>query len=352
MGHKIEKNAFSETELQDWLKPLYTTLQFAWQAKHLAQTMSFKYQSKLLAHQLIEKFIQLMFCLNPAQDAKNGDLIACGKCHSCALLKAQTHPDFYVIQCLKDKKLIAIDQIRALQNHVYEASQQGGIRLIWIQEAELLSDAAANALLKMVEEQPQNCYFIFSHKNSVELMPTLKSRSLCFTIQNPSFDIGLNWLEQKWQKLPKFVLDQNRSHQFASALLLMQNEPVNALDLLRSKLWQQRAVFYQKIEQALIEKNLWKLRSFFTDSQTTAFFITCLQTLILDAIKGKNKAGAFIVNRDFAPLVRQLLQFNLMKLDKVFSLWQQTEIEMNTILAVNEELLIANVLAQSELILF
>lgn len=343
----------SYSDLEPWLKPLYLQLQSAWQDQRLAQTLCLSYAAKAEAEHLLQRLIAFLFCQSPKPipsvlTAKE----ACQSCHACRLLQAQTHPDLHVIACLKEKKLIAIDQIRSLQNKVYEQSQQGGLRLIWIQEAELLSEAAANALLKMVEEPPKNCYFIFSIHQSVALMPTLKSRSVCFQLQNPTFENGLEWIQAKWQKWPKFHLDPNRSHQFETALLLSQNEPAQAFDLLRSTLWQQRAVFYQKLQKGLVEKNLWRLRSFLSDSKQTLFFVHCVQTLFADAFKAKNKAGAFIVNRDFAALVRALLSYDLAQLDQVFKLWQQAEIELNTILGLNQELIVAELFARSEGILF
>lgn len=341
------------SDLEDWLKPLYVDLQSALQAGHLGQTLCFNYSSKEDADALLYLFISRLFCQNPHPISESNSIfVACQKCHSCRLLQAQTHPDFNLVTCLKDKKLIAIEQIRALQNSVYEQAQQGGLRLIWIQDAELLSESAANALLKMVEEPPENCYFIFSINQTFSLIPTLKSRAICFKVSSPLFDVGLQWIENQWKKLPKFNLEASRSHQFETALLLKQNEPKEALNLLRSNLWQQRAVFYQKMEKGLVEKNLWSLRNLFSDSVQTLFFITCMQTLFSDAVKAKNKAGAFIVNRDFAALVRQLLKYDRQQLDNIFKIWQQVEVELNSILSLNQELLIADLLARTELILF
>jgi DNA polymerase III subunit delta' len=52
------------------------------------------------------------------QRIPQADSHACGHCHSCLLLTAQTHPDFMIVQPEEGKTTIAIDQIRSLITNI------------------------------------------------------------------------------------------------------------------------------------------------------------------------------------------------------------------------------------------
>lgn len=338
--------------LYPWLLPLYDSLQSAFLNQRLARTLSFRYVDVADCDLLLDAFIALIFCQTPVHLADQNRKIACGHCHACLLLKAQTHPDFHVIACQKGKQNIAIEQIRALHQPVYECAQQGGNKVIWIREAELLSDAAANALLKMIEEPPEHCFFICSNRIGFELLPTIKSRCVTFNVLSPTFEVGLAFMQQEWQRLPKFTLNRTHEQQFASALLLMNGSPIKALTVLRSALWNARDQFYQKISAAFQTQNLWALRSFLTQEESRSFLFLCFKTLIADAIKAKNRAGKFIFNRDHGDLVRQIYVYPPSMLLRAMQQCEQTELDLNAFPNLNRELFMARLLAQLEMTFF
>ncbi|MEJ2671644.1 MAG: DNA polymerase III subunit delta' [Deltaproteobacteria bacterium] len=117
----------------------------------------------------------LAAALNCAAPRDDGD--ACGACPSCLRLLAGTHPDFLVIS--PEKTQIEIEQIRELRRLTGYPPLGGGWRVVLIKPAEALtavSDAAANALLKTLEEPPARHLLVLTARSEADLLPTIVSR--------------------------------------------------------------------------------------------------------------------------------------------------------------------------------
>jgi DNA polymerase III subunit delta' len=115
--------------------------------------------------------------LNCAQAAEDGD--ACGVCPSCKRLAAGSHPDLLVISPEEGKAQIKIEVIRELRRLTDYPPLGGGWRVVLIKPAEALSiqnDAAANALLKTLEEPPAHHLLVLIARSEAELLPTIVSR--------------------------------------------------------------------------------------------------------------------------------------------------------------------------------
>ena len=102
----------------------------------------------------------------------------CGQCANCARIQAGNHPDVRVIGPLPDKKEISIQQIREVEKELSFRSFSGGRRIAVIDPATLMNLAAQNALLKTLEEPPQDSSLILIASNAGSLLPTLRSRCL------------------------------------------------------------------------------------------------------------------------------------------------------------------------------
>lgn len=114
------------------------------------------------------------------------DFEPCDNCLSCRQIEAKTHPDIvfadfaYQATLLKKEEdaqqNIKIETIRALTT----ASQQKTVAAKWkvfiIDKAEKLGIGAANALLKFIEEPPQNTIWILISSKRETMLPTIKSR--------------------------------------------------------------------------------------------------------------------------------------------------------------------------------
>jgi DNA polymerase-3 subunit delta' len=119
----------------------------------------------------------LAAALNCADPAADGD--ACGACPSCRRLAAGTHPDFLVITPEDKKAQISIEQIRELRRLTGFPPLGGGWRVVLIHPAEALSaqnNAAANALLKTLEEPPPRHLLVLTARGEADLLSTIVSR--------------------------------------------------------------------------------------------------------------------------------------------------------------------------------
>lgn len=122
---------------------------------------------------------------------------ACGTCRSCQQFQAHSHPDFYQISPEEEARAIKIDQIRELREALTLASHQSGYRVAIISPAESLNTAAANSLLKTLEEPPvKTVLFLVSHQPSI-LPATIRSRCQRITLDIPSTREAATWLRSQ-----------------------------------------------------------------------------------------------------------------------------------------------------------
>lgn len=117
-----------------------------------------------------------ILCENP----NSGE--ACGECESCKLMAAGSHPDFIVVEPEESKSapVIKIAQIRALQTETAIQPMRSERRVVIIDGAELMNSAAANCLLKTLEEPTGQSLFILVTANRAGLLMTVRSR--CVTV--------------------------------------------------------------------------------------------------------------------------------------------------------------------------
>ena len=86
----------------------------------------------------------------------------CGECPSCALLRADTHPDLARVLLEEDAQQIKVDQVRQLIDALTTKSYRGGHKVGMIEGAEALNVNGANAFLKTLEEPTQNTMLIMT----------------------------------------------------------------------------------------------------------------------------------------------------------------------------------------------
>lgn len=99
----------------------------------------------------------------------------CGSCRPCRHLAAGIHPDLVLI---KGETSIKIDELRALRKEVYERPFEARLRAIVMDNAELMTREAANALLKTLEEPPPSNLFILVTGREQEIPLTVRSRCM------------------------------------------------------------------------------------------------------------------------------------------------------------------------------
>ena len=115
------------------------------------------------------------------------------------LLQNNSHPNFYLIDLLTEKKNIDIGQIREMINYTNKSTFNNMARLILIDNVENLNKNSVNALLKIIEEPNENVFFILINNSEKNILPTLKSRCLTFKISftfNESLNISNSILKK------------------------------------------------------------------------------------------------------------------------------------------------------------
>ncbi|MFI3188518.1 DNA polymerase III subunit delta' [Crenothrix sp. D3] len=139
--------------------------------------------------QLAEQFAAALLCEQPQTDSH-----ACGQCHSCLLLKAQTHPDFMQVQPEEGKTTIAIDQIRSLITKLTLKPQFDRYRVVILNPADKMNNAAANAFLKCLEEPNERTILVLVSDRQSKLPATILSRCQKLAIAMPDKATVLTWL--------------------------------------------------------------------------------------------------------------------------------------------------------------
>lgn len=133
--------------------------------------------------------------------------LPCGSCQSCHWFTNETHPDFQMVCAEHDseddekktstkKSQISVQQIRALNDFLAISSHQGK-KVVLINPAEEMNLAATNALLKMLEEPPNNTYFVLVSHSSKRLLATIRSRCQQLAITQPDLKTAQDWLNQQ-----------------------------------------------------------------------------------------------------------------------------------------------------------
>ena len=103
------------------------------------------------------------------------------------LIQNKSHPNFYLIDLIDEKKSIDVDQVRTMIAYTNKSSFNDAPRFILIDNIEYLNKNSNNALLKIIEEPNDGIFFILINNNEKKILPTLKSRCIIFKI-NLTFD--------------------------------------------------------------------------------------------------------------------------------------------------------------------
>lgn len=119
---------------------------------------------------------------------------ACGRCRGCRLVAAESHPDRHALAPPDGKARIGIDQVRELIGRVALTPQYGGRKAVLVAPAERLTRAAANTLLKTLEEPPGDAVFLLVAHRAGALPATIRSRCQILDFPAPPPGAVKAWL--------------------------------------------------------------------------------------------------------------------------------------------------------------
>ena len=105
-----------------------------------------------------------------------------GTCHACTAIAAGTSLDVVEMDAASQR---GIDDIREIRERVVLQPVEGRYKVYILDEAHQLTDAAFNALLKLIEEPPPHLVFVFCTTELQKMLPTVRSRCQTFVLSRP-----------------------------------------------------------------------------------------------------------------------------------------------------------------------
>lgn len=126
-----------------------------------------------------------------------GQIKPCGVCGACIRAKASTHPDIKVITGSGKSNTISVDSISQLIEDAYRKPEEADCSIYIIQCDNSMPPVSQNKLLKIIEEPPDNTYFIILVKSAESLLPTIRSRASIYTLKAPARDKSAEFVMKK-----------------------------------------------------------------------------------------------------------------------------------------------------------
>ena len=121
----------------------------------------------------------------------------CGRCRSCHAFLQGTHGDLMNVQRQEGKTAIGIEQIRLAAQFLQQTALYGDIKVMMIRDADQLTLAAANSLLKTLEEPAGNALLLLSTSAVWRLPATVRSRCQQLRLPSAPRSEGISWLVQQ-----------------------------------------------------------------------------------------------------------------------------------------------------------
>jgi DNA polymerase III subunit gamma/tau len=151
---------------------------------------------------------RVFLCLSPTEEGE-----ACLKCRSCVAFDHKNHNDFLEIDAASDR---GIDAMRDLTDRVRNKPLFGEKRIVLLDEAHQITNAAWNACLKTLEEPPEHVVFLLATTDPEKIPGPIKSRCVKLVIQPVQIDDCVSLLS-KVAKEKGIKLGQEHLTQIAKA---------------------------------------------------------------------------------------------------------------------------------------
>ncbi len=208
--------------LTDWQSETYTALRDAHERGQLGHATLLTGPAQIGKRLVADTLAAYILCHQPQSG------FACGQCRACQLRLAGTHPDLCVVtfelnkEGTKLRTEIVIDQLRAVSASLALTPQMGGAQIVIVDPADAINHAAANALLKTLEEPMPNRYLWLLAANPGNLPQTIRSRCQKIEMPVPTRESAMAWLKSSGQS----------TEAAAAALTAARGHPVLARDWL------------------------------------------------------------------------------------------------------------------------
>lgn len=125
---------------------------------------------------------------------------ACGQCKSCQLFTAGNHADF--IKLGQESGAIGVEEVRQASAALAKTPHIAKSQVVVIPNAQDMTESAANALLKTLEEPAGSSYLILLCDDKGKLLPTIRSRCQFLQLK----ELNRDELKQLFPNVPDYVL--------------------------------------------------------------------------------------------------------------------------------------------------
>ncbi len=267
--------------------------------------------------QFAQQFAKWLLCANKQPQG------ACGQCKSCAWFVADTHPQLKKIQPDFDEKkqtysAIKIDQIRELNEFIQQTVE--GWRVVMIYRAEMMNIAAANALLKTLEEPGERVVLILISDAMLKLPATIRSRVQQFPLDRLSLQQAQQYLTAHLEVEPQLA---------GISLALAANMPLQAGQLYQSEWFKQRGSFLQAWQELVKYQNQpMKFSSYWFKQLDFKDLLQMLRYILQDCLSCKLQQPVKQTDLDISALAAHY------SLQQLFAIYEQIN-KISTMLAQN-----------------
>ena len=265
-----------------WLNDVHQQLSVSFNAGRFHHGQLFNGQQGVGKRALVEQLANALLCSAPQ------NLVACGHCKSCHLNQAATHPDKYTVQA--DGQSIGVDDIRNVSDFMHQSAAQNANKVVVINDCHKMTTAAANALLKTLEEPSSQRFLLLTTNATAQLPATILSRCAISEVKVQNSHVAMQWISQlnvpaypwlklftqqpllvaRWQQdeqlevidqLYKFATELKQGHNFSALvdIISKDNERVRIFNLFLSEQLKQQLLTgmnfdsYQNAQNALAE---------------------------------------------------------------------------------------------------
>jgi DNA polymerase-3 subunit delta' len=180
-----------------WLDEIWSRLQASREADRLAHGLLITGPRGVGKRHLVERFARSLLCRERLENDN-----ACGRCTDCHLVAAGSHPDLIRVGPDPEAKSdeIPIGAIRAFAERESLTPSRADWKVALIDPADRLNPAAANALLKTLEEPAGRTILCLIGERIGQLPATIRSRCQQIKAPIPSESDALAWLKEQTAK--------------------------------------------------------------------------------------------------------------------------------------------------------
>lgn len=273
-----------------WLIPDWHALSQTAEAGRLGHAWLLLGDPGLGKEQLAERLARLHLCQQPDRGEP------CGQCHSCQLFDKGHHPDLGTVTI--DSKTIGVEAIREICARLQNSAQLGRGKVVIIPDAERMTESAANALLKTLEEPAGDSLLLLIASQVSRLLPTILSRCHKHVCQLPTEGETVRWLAEQ-------------GHQATLAQVrICQGAPLRVLRYIEEQQDGKR----RELLESFVSLSLTPTRATHVCSQLadeTQVRLHWLQLFLCDALKTQAGCGHHqLAMPDLAALSQQLAEGN------------------------------------------